>query len=344
MQTEKRETIAYLQWLRIFAAAAVVMIHTAGSKWLNIDHTTPQWAVLNFYDSLARWPVPVFMMITGALLLPRRTPMKRILTGYIPRIGAAFLVWSGIYTLDAWHGGAAVETLAKTFVSGHFHLWYLPFLIGIYLTIPFLQRIAEDEELTRNLLRVSFVIGIAVPWLASLGTLVMPQHSGIIRAMESNLNFTFFMDCLFLVVLGYWLSRREFTQAERRGLYILGILGLAVTSVATVWATNLAGSANSVFFDFKAPNNLLAAAALFVFARYHLSGLPKAVQWMASCSFGVYLVHPLVIGVLDRSWGIHVLMADPLWLVPVLAAAVFGLSLIITAALRKIPVIGNWIV
>ena len=344
MQTEKRETIAYLQWLRIFAAAAVVMIHTAGSQWLTIDSAQPQWTVLTVYDGLVRWPVPVFMMITGALFLPRRTELKRIMTGYIPRIGAAFLLWSGIYTYYAWHTGAAADTLLLKFVSGHYHLWYLTFLAGVYLAIPFLQRIVTDDKLTDQMLAVSFVIGIAVPWLSSFASLVMPRHSAVIRAVENHLNFAFFMDCLFLILLGYRLSRRGFTKKERLWLYGAGLFGLVLTPVATVWATELAGGQSNVFFDFKAPGNLCTAAALFVFARYHLSRLPKIVEWIADCSFGIYLVHPLIRDVLEQEFGVHVLLHDPVWMVPALAAVIFAVSLLIAAVLRKLPVVGKWIV
>ena len=63
----------------------------------------------------------------------------------------------------------------------------------------------------------------------------------------------------------------------------------------------------------------------------------------AKHSFGIYLVHALVIDLLaDR--GYHVLTWNPVWSVPVLSAAVFAISLTLAALLRRIPLIGKWIV
>ena len=84
---------AYFEWLRLFAAAAVVLMHTAAKRWLSISHTIPEWEVLTLWDSLVRWPVPIFIMITGALFLPRKTELKTALGRYIPGWRCAF--WSG---------------------------------------------------------------------------------------------------------------------------------------------------------------------------------------------------------------------------------------------------------
>ena len=328
---------AYFEWLRLFAAAAVVLMHTAAKRWLSISHTVPEWEVLTLWDSLVRWPVPIFIMITGALFLPRKTELKTALGRYIPRMAVGFLVWSGVYAL--YRGELTLNTL----VSGYYHLWYLPFLCGVYLTLPFLQRIAGDDRLADQLLLVSLTVGTLFPWLVKLGELLLPEQSGLLTTLAGQVNYTFFFDHISLLLLGHRLHRTELSRKQRRVIYILGVLGVSVTGIATIWATSLTDFQNSLFFDFAAPNNLCAAAALFVFARQHLRSLPKWVAVPAKHSFGIYLVHALVIDLLaDR--GYHVLTWDPVWSVPVLSAAVFAISLTLAALLRRIPLIGKWIV
>ena len=328
---------AYFEWLRLFAAAAVVLMHTAAKRWLSISHTVPEWEVLTLWDSLVRWPVPIFIMITGALFLPRRTELKTALGRYIPRMAVGFLVWSGVYAL--YRGELTLNGL----VSGYYHLWYLPFLCGVYLTLPFLQRIAEDDRLADQLLAVSLAVGTLFPWLVKLGELLLPESRGLLGTLAGLVNYTFFFDHISLLLLGHRLHRTELSRKQRRVIYILGVLGVSVTGIATIWATSLTDFQNSLFFDFAAPNNLCAAAALFVFAKQHLRSLPKWVAVPAKHSFGIYLVHALVIDLLaDR--GYHVLTWDPVWSVPVLSAAVFAISLTLAALLRRIPVIGKWIV
>ena len=328
---------AYFEWLRLFAAAAVVLMHTAAKRWLSISHTVPEWEVLTLWDSLVRWPVPIFIMITGALFLPRKTELKTALGRYIPRMAVGFLVWSGVYAL--YRGELTLNGL----VSGYYHLWYLPFLCGVYLTLPFLQRIAGDDTLADQLLLVSLTVGTLFPWLVKLGELLLPEQSGLLGTLAGLVNYTFFFDHISLLLLGHRLHRTELSRKQRRVVYLLGLLGVSVTGIATIWATNRTDFQNSLFFDFAAPNNLCAAAALFVFAKQHLRSLPKWVAVPAKHSFGIYLVHALVIDLLaDR--GYHVLTWDPVWSVPVLSAAVFAISLTLAALLRRIPLIGKWIV
>ena len=331
------KTVAYFEWLRLFAAAAVVLMHTAASRWSSISHETGAWLVLTAWDSLVRWPVPIFIMITGAIFLPRKTELKTVLTRYIPRMVLAFVIWSGLCALYGLYRGAGWQQTVLNFVTGHYHLWYLPYLCGVYLTLPFLQRIVSDEKLERQLLAVSLAVGVAVPWLADAAALVLPGWSGVIRSLQNSLNFTFFMDLLGLLLLGHWLNRHDLSRRTRGWIYALGIASLALTAIATVWATRRAGFQSSLFFDMKSPLCLMAAVALFVFAKHRLTRLPGAVAFLARCSFGVYLSHALVIDVL-ADLGIHVLAWSPVFSVPLLAAAVFAISLIpgiATAACRR---------
>lgn len=334
----KKERTAYFEWLRVFAAFAVVVMHTEGKFWMSISHESREWLVLTAWDGLVRWPVPVFIMITGALFLPRKTELRTVLMRYIPRMLAAWTLWSGVYILHGLYSGTAVDVLSE-FLSGHYHMWYIPFLVGVYLTLPFLQKITEDRKLTGELLAVSGVIALLIPWLADVVVLLFPGISGPVRTLEGNLNFAFFFDHLAILLLGHVLCQTELTKKQRGVLYVLGIFGAVVTAPATIWASRYSGFQSSVFCDIAAPNNLLTAAALFVFAKYHLTRLPKAVEWMARHSFGVYLVHVLIIEVLAQL-GFDALHQG----VAAVSAAVFAISLAVSALLRKLPVIGKYIV
>jgi surface polysaccharide O-acyltransferase-like enzyme len=229
------------------------------------------------------------------------------------------------------------------FVSGHYHLWYLPFLWGVYLAIPFLQKLAADRTLSRQLLFLSLVIGVGIPWLGDLAVLCFPDWSGVIGSLKNSLHYTFFFDLLAVVLLGHELNTVQLNNMQRRLLYLSGILGAALTFPLTLWASARTGSPNPIFCQITAPTTLCAAAALFVFAKHHLTRLPGMVEWMAKRSFGIYLSHVLVLEVLQAQ-GLHVLAANPIWTIPVLAAAVFALSLMLTELLRRVPFVGKILV
>lgn len=335
---DTKDKTAYFEWLRIFAAAAVVLMHTEGPLWPAMAVGTRDFAVLTAWDALVRWPVPVFVMVTGAIFLPRRTELKAVLTRYIPRMVLAFVLWSGVYALREGREG-----LLLRFVTGHYHLWYLPFVCGLYLTIPFLQKIAADDRLTAQLLGVSLAVGAVLPWLGDLTALCFPALGGVVGSLKNSLHYTFFFDLLAVVLLGHWLNSRELGRKQRHLLYLAGILGTVLTFPLTLWASGKTGTPNALFCQITAPTTLCAAAAIFVFAKYNLTRLTKTGAWMARRSFGIYLSHVLILETLaDR--GIHALAADPVWTVPVIAGLVFVLSLALTELLRRVPLIGKFLV
>ena len=336
-----KQKIAYLQWLRLFAAGAVVLMHTAASKWSALPADSAGWLALTGWDSLVRWPVPVFVMITGAIFLPRKTTVREAICRYVPRMAAAYLIWAAVYAVHSNPGGGFRELLTAA-AQGHYHLWYLPFLCGVYLMLPFLQKIAEDETLTAQLLGLSLVIAQGIPWLVDLAAVLLPEWSKPLRAVENHLHFTFFFDLMSLLLLGHLLASREFSPKARRLLYGAGILSIPLTLAGTLWLTGVTGSPSTIFFDHASPTTLCAASALFVFSRYHLTALPGWAAWLADRSFGVYLIHVLVLELLaERGW--DVLAFAPIWWTPVLALAVFGVSAIAAAILQKVPLLGKYL-
>jgi surface polysaccharide O-acyltransferase-like enzyme len=254
----------------------------------------------------------------------------------------AYLIWATVYALHSASPGAGFRELVHAAASGHYHLWYLPFLCGVYLMLPFLQKIAEDEHLTAQLLGLSLVIAQGIPWMVDLAAVLLPEWSKALRAVENHLHFTFFFDLLSLLLLGHLLARREISQKARRLLYGAGILSIPLTLAGTVFLTGVTGSPSSIFFDHASPTTLCAGAALFVFAKYHLTALPRWAAWLADRSFGVYLIHVLVLELLAQA-GWDVLAFAPAWWTPVLALAVFGISAIAAAILQKVPVLGKYL-
>lgn len=332
----------YFEWLRLFAAAAVVVLHTAARDWNLTPWDAEPWRVLTCWEALVRWPVPVFVMITGAIFLPRKTELKTVLTRYIPRMVLCYVLWSGLYTQYRLHMGAAPEKAWQLFAEGQYHLWYLPFLCGVYLTLPFLQKIAEDEKLTGRLLAVSLVVGSLIPWLCDLTALLLPEWAATLGSLKGHLNYAFFLDLLAVLILGHRLHQRELPPQRRWLLYGLGTLSVVLTLAGTLHLSEQTGKAVTLFFEHSSPLNLCTAAALFVFAKYNLTRLPKWAEGLAKVSFGVYLSHPLL---LDHLYDlqIHPIVWDPRWSVPVLAAAVFALCALASAIVRAIPGIGKYL-
>ena len=66
----QRDFMVWADNTRILAILAVIFLHVAATGVENADDLgSSQWWIANVYDSLVRWSVPVFVMLSGALLL-----------------------------------------------------------------------------------------------------------------------------------------------------------------------------------------------------------------------------------------------------------------------------------
>jgi len=61
--------ILYPDILRILAVFAVMMIHVSASGFYTNPVQSFTWQVVNFYECMVRWAVPVFVMVTGMFFL-----------------------------------------------------------------------------------------------------------------------------------------------------------------------------------------------------------------------------------------------------------------------------------
>lgn len=138
------DRIIYFDYLRVCATFAVMILHISAPNWYTTDVNGFEWQVFNFFDSIVRWGVPVFVMISGALFLNREISLKTLYSKYVFRMVISFLVWSVIYTF--FGGGNLVDKMPTMLVQGHYHMWFIPMIIGLYICIPLIKPIVECEK------------------------------------------------------------------------------------------------------------------------------------------------------------------------------------------------------
>ncbi len=68
-----------------------MILHISAQNWCEIDIASFKWQVFNFFDSIVRWAVPIFVMISGALFLGRNSNIEKLYKKNILRIITFFL-------------------------------------------------------------------------------------------------------------------------------------------------------------------------------------------------------------------------------------------------------------
>lgn len=340
---QSKNRILYFDALRIISAFAVIMLHVSADKLYSFHSSTVEWNVFNFYDSISRFGVPVFVMISGSLFLSKPTNIKRLWKNNILRLTAAFVCWYIVYQI--------AEIILKSRISMAYHLWFLPVLITTYMTVPFLKKIAEDDRLLKYFLVLALVFAFIIPQFTEVSRYLNDNIYEYITNLTSQAKFHFLLGYTSYFLLGYYLNKAELSGRTRLALYILCVVGFVGTVIASNRISVFKAGTVTIFYSEFTLNVLFEAVGVFVFVKYALRRLEarlggfvlKLIALLSKYSFGIYLVHVLVLELLKRA-GITTVSFNPVLSVPVISAAIFLIFLADSALLNQIPIIKKYIV
>lgn len=353
---EKQPRVLYLDLLRIGATFAIIMIHAAGQSWYDADIHSSVWKMLNVWESAARWAIPIFVMISGALFLDARKKIdiKRLYTKNIFRIFTAFVFWSliyAIYTMLESHPGKM--GIAENLICGHYHMWFLFMIAALYMLVPVLRKITENESLMKYFLIISFVFNIVLYTLFYMILPLVPESKfrTVALFLMSDYNDTklyFVGGYPFYFILGYYLSHLDAKKRTRILLYVLAFISFLATIAATTLATLSENKAFGGFYDSFTINIMFMSVGVFLFAKNLKcrvgQSCRKLIVKLSTYSFGIYLVHALILEILDNTFGISTRLFHTAVSVPGISVFVFIISAAISAVLHQIPVLKKYIV
>lgn len=337
--------VEYFDFLRITAAFAVVVLHVAAQNWPHVAVGSFAWHLFNGLDSITRWGAPVFIMISGALFLDGTQGIRQIITKNILRIDTAFVFWSGVYAMIYYGLGEYSGELAFwRFCTGHYHMWFLWTIAGLYLAVPVLRQIALSETVTKYFLLLALVFNTLLPMLSGMVGILSDHYGSLLSEMQDNFRFGFPMGYVFYFLCGYYLQKTDIGPKMRGWIWLVGICSALFTFGATAAASLWKGEGISLFYNDWSAGSVGMSVAIFVFAKYHCGKMPAWVRKLSRYCFGVYLVHPLVLELLQKIVHLDTLSFHPLIAVPVVILTVTVLSLGISAVLNHIPVVRKYLV
>ena len=342
--------------LRIVAVVAVIMLHAAAAGFYGrFEARTVYWQICNFYNSLVRFCVPVFVMVSGMFLLnpEREYGLKKLYFSKILRIATAYIFWAAFYSLipliGLWARGGEptghgyIYSFVHGIVYGHYHLWFLFMISGLYMVTPFLRMIAKNEKLTIYFL----ALGLVFIYGTKMLDLFSPTRTLLALTFKRmNVQLLGEFSCYFL--WGNWLSRHSLPTLARRLIYICGIIAAVGTAVLNGLAGYHFNVAGTWMYPNMSPNVLMMATAVFVFCQYHFQGRMLPDTWksriglVGRLSFGIYLVHIFFLEHLQ--WiGLPHFFCHPLASIPITTMVAFCSSLAVVYVLDKIPVLNKYV-
>lgn len=366
-----KKQIVWLDVVRLLAMFTVVCCHSTdpfnfypGEPPANISEIK-FWGAA--YGSVLRPCVPLFVMITGALLLPVKGDTGAFYKKRISRVFWPFLIWSVIYNLFPWITGllgcrpelildffpysgeeAARQSLSVSmdyisriplnFSLLDVHMWYIYLLIGMYLYMPvFSAWVEKASEKAKLWFLAAWGVTLFVPYYREF---VNPYLWGSCSWNEFYMlyNFAGFNGYL---LLGHYLRHHDFSLARTFGWGIPSfVIGFLITFLGFRHITSLPEYTEEqleMFFYYCSPNVVMMTVPCFLIAKkvnVRNERLRQALANLTVCGFGVYMIHYFFTGpcvLLARMCHIPVAVQ-----IPVASLIAFGASWGLVNLLRRL--------
>lgn len=330
-----------LEWAdlcRCVAIYGVILLHSCGAPFYQYGEIPLyDWLSANFLDSLVRCSVPIFVMLSGALILRRERVDRDVFFPQVRRrvikVLVPLVVWSGIFLLYlSYHSGVEFNLLSIFTKPAMYHLWFVYMIIGLYLLVPLFQILFENIVGRRDLLLYIFLIWFVItclPVYVPLPILSVIQQSS------------------FFGYGGYFLIGGVIAFRDRDGLptrtwFLLFLVSVIATFLITWYLSWRASAPVETGYLYFSPNVMISSVSAFVlFTRIKVSApVAKLSRWVSCCSFFVYFVHVLVLQSVRYSSFISGVGQHAPVFVKILAIsfATFVISLTIASIVRLVPV------
>lgn len=374
---ESKKRVVWLDLLRVAATCFVPMAHLCSNV---INQTagvlSADYLALNFVNSMCRWVVPVFVMISGVFFLDKEKECdpKKLFKKNIVRMASAFLFWSFLYALQQNLLPAigshkeippfSERAFINDFISGEYHMWYLYMIALLYLVTP-LIKVFTDNATKKQLeafMVLSFIFANLIPMLLCIPFVKQFEFDTV----YDDLNLSFISGYAGLYIAGQYMVRYPFRKKVRTFIYAMGFFGYALTAGLNLWVSVRNDDPAKTFLNVEHASTVMIAYAIFTFFQHVVSKVEfkesrvKLIKWLSARSFGVFLCHVLVMRVFQY-FGIQVIHLSPkiaridlthlpyikfpaIIGIPVLTLLVLIGSLGVSWIFSKIPVLKKYVV
>ena len=282
----------YISNLRNIATFSVILLHVSGAflfKYNDIEMGS--WKLANLFDSSVRFCVPIFLMITGTLLLNKTDTLKDLINKRLKRVIYPLIFWSVIYFF--WSKADSIITtdiftLLKDFLKAlpngvSFHFWYIYIIIGIYLFIPIFKKWVSASS-KREIEYFLIIWGI---------TLLYNPYT--IKYLP-NFELIYFSRFIGYILLGFYIDKH--IAVSKKSLFA-GIIFLLTGIAATYYLTQILSYRNNtfmeVFYDYLSPNVAMSATGIFLIGKNLFTHQSKFSESLDKYSFGIYFIHIIIL-------------------------------------------------
>ncbi|MCR5173087.1 MAG: acyltransferase [Oscillospiraceae bacterium] len=363
-ETNPAGRIYWLDVARTVAIVSITLNHAVNRTFNNYSNQMEEFYTSSLTSSLLKvvttvfshLGVPLFLMISGALLLSKRIESARDIRQFYRHNLLGLLITSEIwYAVMYWFivlctpgqellRQSTVPQLIWGMVKTMLFIdqltlgsmWYIPVILCLYTVIPFFSLVLRKIPLR----------SLTLPALVILATMLVHDANGILimRGAETEISLALrasnvFSLYMLYVLAGYWVK-----QGGLGRIPTAGVAAAAVLSFAGICALQLDmyRQPADYLLDYDFTGYIVCAALTFELIRrgaHLIKAWEKPVCYLARISFAIYFIHIIIMTCLI--W--YTPASDREWLQMLYLETVsVGGSIVVIALFSRVPVLRRY--
>jgi surface polysaccharide O-acyltransferase-like enzyme len=322
--------------------------------WWQATPYSETWFASMFYFFATKVAVPLFLMISGAVLLGKEETYQTVFRKRILRYTVVLIVFSLFYYLvnltEYAEGGFHLMSFLKRIYTKRITnaYWYMYLYLGILFLLPILRKPVRS-------MTAKDYIYVGVFHAVIAGTLPLLSHYAGWPEISEHFTAVCLSSYLIYFYTGYFmehvLNPRYYTVP---GALVASLIYLMVTALCTYgmyYEYKATGSISFFLDNVSLITIMVQSLCVFYFIKVwtmhsHLLRsvtATKIVRQIGGCTFGIYLLSDYLIGKLEPVYDTCIQYMNRIPAVMIYEVAVFIVGWCITCMLRSIPYIKKYI-
>lgn len=312
MRQSLTKTNLGLSYCRALATIAIITLHTGFVLSTHLKFKMMDNIILRIFVNCSMWAVPVFLMVTGSLLLDenRKLTLNKLLKKYVVRILLSIVIFVAIYQIvDILLDNKKINLKQLLIYIENLYrgksyspMWYLYMLIGLYLMMPMYRAFIKASD--KN--EIKFILFVYIIFISIIPIIGVFKFKSGFYIHELTI-YPFYL------FVGYALNK-GIVRINKYKATILFLISTIILSVLTYyrWIINYANL--EVFWGYSSPIVIIQSIGIFTL----IMGYSKSLEWqniknnigndktiiknfsyllkkIDENSFGIYLVHIILI-------------------------------------------------
>lgn len=302
-----------LDIIRVISMFCVIFLHCASNR-LRVEMGNTGWNVTNILTAFATCGVPMFFMISGALILNSKNTYSIVYTlkNRVLRLAVPMAVWSVIAVIVRLYTDSDMALTFGNFNSEIIkflskpvavHLWFMYYLIPMYLIAPALKSFIDNSE--DRVIKYILILWLIEILSLTLGGIVEEDTQQVLVNIGFINNIGFISGYLGYFILGWYLFNKEIKISNNWLIYIAVATTLFI-SAGTKLVTEYNGFYTETFKSYRSIFVVILSCSMFLLLSKITKApklITKTVAALAAVSYGVYLSHNIIIDLLNK-WGL----------------------------------------